>query len=193
MEHQIIINENFLSKKECNHLLKFSIDNPKLYETQCRETDLFWDKRTIPCFGSHLTIDLQALSWKYLKKVETEIEKVSEYSSVFCDNLNFVKWWSGYEQPPHADGETTDGSNHPFPWRKFGCVYYLNDNYDGGEIWFPNFNIEIKPKPNTMIFFPGDTLHLHGVREVTNGTRHTIASFWGYDETKKLSVYNTRE
>jgi len=190
---KIKIYENFLTKRECNKLLKFSMDNPNLYETECREDSPFWDKRTLPCFGDKITIDIKALAWKYLKKVEKEIEDVADYSYVFCDNLNFVKWWDGYEQTPHADGENQDGTEHPFHWRKFGCVYYLNDNYEGGEIWFPNFDFSIKPKPNTMIFFPGDNEHLHGVKNVSKGTRHTIASFWGYDETKRLSVYDTRE
>ena len=192
-EHDIKIFENFLSQEECDTLLSFSIENPNLYETESRETNEFWDKRTIPCFGNHIPINIQALSWKYLKKVEKEIEKVADYSYVYCDNLNFVKWWDGYEQHPHADGEEPDGTPHPYPWRKFGCVYYLNNDYKGGEIYFPNFDLSIKPKPNTMIFFPGDVKHLHGVKNVSKGTRHTIASFWGYDETKRLPIYDTKE
>lgn len=193
MKHSIKIHENFLSEEECKTLLQFSKDNSFLYETECREDNEFWDKRTLPCFSDKISIDIKALSWKYLKKAEHEIEKEADYSYIFCDNLNFVKWWDGYEQQPHADGEEENGNEHPFSWRKFGCVYYLNDDYEGGEIWFPNFDISIKPKPNTMIFFPGNITHLHGVRNVTKGTRHTIASFWGYDETKRLSIYDTRE
>jgi len=184
---KIKIYENFLDDVECKSLLHFSEENPSLYESNSEEEFDFWDKRTLSCLHSSIPTNIKNICFDYLKKVETEIQKVGE-SKVYCDTVNFVKWWDGYEQLPHADGEEPDGSSHPYPWRKFGCVYYLNDDYEGGEIYFPNFDFSIKPKPNTMIFFPGDVEHLHGVRNVNKGTRHTIASFWGYDGYQGISI-----
>jgi predicted 2-oxoglutarate/Fe(II)-dependent dioxygenase YbiX len=86
---------------------------------------------------------------------------------------------------PHADSENPDGIPHPFPWRDFASVIYLNDDYDGGTIYFPNLNIELKPLPGTLITFPGTLRYLHGVRRVTGGMRHTIASFITFDESKR--------
>jgi Rps23 Pro-64 3,4-dihydroxylase Tpa1-like proline 4-hydroxylase len=57
---------------------------------------------------------------------------------------------------------------------------YLNDEYEGGEINFPENNIMVKPKPGTIVFFPCH--YIHEVMEVTenlNGPtrRHTMPLF----------------
>ena len=91
-------------------------------------------------------------------------------------------------QHAHADGENKN-EKHPFFWRNFGCVYYLNDDYEGGEIYFPNQNIKLKPKPNTLVFFPGTLEYLHGVNPITNGIRYTLTSFWTFDKLHKMNGY----
>lgn len=192
MEHRIKVIENFLDNKDRQTLLKFCENNPELYLQTNHETEGFWSNRTLPIFGSNIPTEIKNIGWDYLTLISQNISLAAGGRRVWCDNLNFVKWWDGYVQHPHADGENPDGSIHPFPWRAFGCVYYLNDDYDGGEIWFPNFGIEIKPKPNMLAFFPGDVAHLHGVRNTTNGVRYTLASFWGFDESKKLYEYVSR-
>jgi predicted 2-oxoglutarate/Fe(II)-dependent dioxygenase YbiX len=53
-------------------------------------------------------------------------------------------------------------------------MYYPNDDYDGGEIVFPDYDLKIKPKPNSLIMFPGNENYLHGVLEVLKGFRHTF-------------------
>ena len=52
-------------------------------------------------------------------------------------------------------------------------MYYLNDDYEGGEIFFPDYNLKIKPKPNSLLMFPGNENYAHGVKEVTKGFRYT--------------------
>jgi hypothetical protein len=56
-------------------------------------------------------------------------------------------------------------------------LIYLNDNYEGGEIYFPERNISIKPKPRMLIAFPGNVNYLHGVSENKNATRFNLSLF----------------
>ena len=195
MENNIRVYENFLSDYEVDTLYNFSLNNADLYQSDTIETDDFWKNRTLHLFSDRFPIptEVNIIARNLLSKIKPLIERtIGDGREVWPDTLNYAKWWDGYEQPPHADGEEPDGSIHQFHWRKFGCVYYLNDDYDGGEIWFPNFNMEMKPKKNMLAFFPGDVNHLHGVRNVTNGVRHTIASFWTYDVTKRMNIYDGR-
>ena len=39
-------------------------------------------------------------------------------------------------------------------------------------------NFEPKIKPGMLVLFPGTLEYLHGVKEVTQGVRYTIASFF---------------
>ena len=115
-----------------------------------------------------------------------EIKKDYEIpNEIYADYIGLVKWKDGDFQHPHADGENENGK-HPYHWRHFGCVYYLNDNYDGGEIYFPKQNIELKPKPNTLVFFPGTLEYLHGVKPTTKGIRYTLTSFWTFDKSYSI-------
>lgn len=100
---------------------------------------------------------------------------------LYGDTLQIVRWLPGYELHPHADQANPDGSPHPFPWRDFAAITFLNDDFTGGELHFPHRALVVKPIPGTAIIFPGNLEYLHGVREVKTGVRYTIASFFTYD------------
>jgi Rps23 Pro-64 3,4-dihydroxylase Tpa1-like proline 4-hydroxylase len=61
--------------------------------------------------------------------------------------------------------------------RKISMVYYMNDNYTGGEIVFPRFNLTIKPEADAMIMFPSTYVYNHSVLPVTEGTRYSVVSW----------------
>jgi predicted 2-oxoglutarate/Fe(II)-dependent dioxygenase YbiX len=61
---------------------------------------------------------------------------------------------------------------------------YLNDDYNGGELYFPQHNLEFKPPIYSFIMFPGGHENIHGVKEITEGTRYTMVSFWDYADAE---------
>ena len=65
------------------------------------------------------------------------------------------------------------------------ALLYLNEDYTGGELFFPLQNWEYKPKPGTLIFFKGDHTIPHGVKKVESGERVNMISFL-YNEKDKL-------
>lgn len=64
-----------------------------------------------------------------------------------------------------------------FMTRKVSIVYYFNDDYEGGEIVFPRFNVEIKPKANQLALFPANYMYNHNVNKVTKGTRYSMVNW----------------
>jgi predicted 2-oxoglutarate/Fe(II)-dependent dioxygenase YbiX len=56
--------------------------------------------------------------------------------------------------------------------------YFLNDNYEGGEIEFDHFNLKIKPKENQAVFFPSNYVYSHKVHPVTEGIRYSVVGWW---------------
>jgi len=89
-----------------------------------------------------------------------------------------IRWFPGIEQKPHADKQLNDGSPNPFPTYDLNSLLYYNDQFDGGELYYPQHDIEIKPEPGLAVAHPGDTYYLHGVKMVTNGERYTTPSFY---------------
>lgn len=93
-----------------------------------------------------------------------------------------VRWLPGQFQKPHADKELHEGPDaglpNDFPYYDLSSLFYLNDDYEGGELYFPLQNVQFKPKKGAAYFFPGDKNYIHGVTEIKNGIRYTCPFFW---------------
>ena len=102
------------------------------------------------------------------------IEK--DYSSSFGigfydhDNYQILKYGVGQKFTNHID----DSLKHH---RRVSTVYYANDDYEGGEILFPRFNVQYKPKANEMLVFPSTYVYNHSVSQVISGTRYAVVSW----------------
>lgn len=58
--------------------------------------------------------------------------------------------------------------------RDITAIFYLNDNYTGGELEFTKLGLTYKPKKNSMIVFPSYYEFSHRVHPVTSGTRISL-------------------
>ncbi|MGB5773504.1 MAG: 2OG-Fe(II) oxygenase [Sedimenticolaceae bacterium] len=74
----------------------------------------------------------------------------------------------------HRDNMTPDARH-----RRFALSLNLNEDYEGGELVFPEFGACLyRPPAAGALVFSGS--HLHGAREVTAGTRYVLLTFlWG--------------
>lgn len=111
-------------------------------------------------------------------------ENVDNFFQVDCDPTTpaMVRWLPGQFQNPHADKELHEGPDagkpNFFPWYDIAGLFYVNDDYEGGELYFPKQNIQFKPKAGSAYFFPGDMNYIHGVTEIKSGIRYTVPFFW---------------
>lgn len=72
----------------------------------------------------------------------------------------------------HADGSELNSNRVTH-----GFVAYLNDDFVGGEVYYPNLGISLKPIKNSLVIHPGTLEYLHGVTDVTSGVRFNLAFF----------------
>lgn len=114
------------------------------------------------------------------KKIIEDFFNLSLYRNV----PSIVVWRPGDSQLLHADKEYLEGSNddYPSPDNDIAALFYLNDEYTGGEIYFPIQNILIKMDAGDAIFFPGDKEYMHQVHKVESGLRFTCVCFWRVTE-----------
>ena len=89
----------------------------------------------------------------------------------------------GGHYKPHIDGEsiwmTPRGEKI---WKKstdrdLSIVFYLNDEFAGGDFVFPELKIRVRPEPGMMVCFPSNHHYMHGVEPVTKGKRYSIVSW----------------
>lgn len=72
---------------------------------------------------------------------------------------------------PHVD-RNIENTNNTMDWT---CLIYLNDEYDGGELYFDDLGIKIKPTAGSIIFFP--CLTKHSVKPIVDGNKYYIFLF----------------
>ena len=84
---------------------------------------------------------------------------------------------------PHVDAETLYKDDDGLElWEKtldrdLSVVYFINDDFAGGELFFPALDLVIEPEAGTLVCFPSDHNYVHGVRPVTSGHRYTIVTW----------------
>jgi predicted 2-oxoglutarate/Fe(II)-dependent dioxygenase YbiX len=71
-----------------------------------------------------------------------------------------------------------NGLPNPFPDYDINSLFYYNDDFDGGELYYPQHGITVKPEPGLAVLHPGDINYLHGVKIVTSGERFTTPAFY---------------
>lgn len=173
-----LIQPNFLTFDVRSNLLNFCEESEDKFGPLGQD---FWSGRFINLDRIHNKSIEQTLLDARHKMKSFLSDHLQTEKPVYSEMLQLVRWVQTYQLEPHADQENPDGLPHPYPWRDFAGVIYLNDDYEGGSIHFPRQQLEIKPDAGTLVTFPGTLEYLHGVREVTEGVRYTIACFFTHD------------
>lgn len=91
--------------------------------------------------------------------------------------FNFVKYeGSGTHFKVHAD-------HGPTYVCTVSVVVYLNDDYEGGEIWFPRMDgLSIKPKAGDVVVFPSTYIYEHASQDMISGTKYAVVIMTDYND-----------
>lgn len=61
---------------------------------------------------------------------------------------------------------------------QYAAVLYYNDDYTEGEVFFPQHDLKLRPKPGSLLVFPGTDDYIHGVHPVGEGpVRYILPAF----------------
>ncbi|MDA0898411.1 MAG: 2OG-Fe(II) oxygenase [Bacteroidetes bacterium] len=69
------------------------------------------------------------------------------------------------------------------------CTAVLNDDFDGGNMFFEFYDLEVPVSAGEILFFPSNYVGTHCVKLVTKGTRFSYVSWYGHgspDENKNI-------
>jgi hypothetical protein len=187
---RIFLIKNFLSKDEVDYILevarsasqsdwegyylegakaiaklKFGRDDiDNLVDEGVFEITTNWIDKSLPIQNKEFTV-----------KIEKRVSRIFE----FDENLEFKgfstiqRQYSGTPLVDHVDNDTDNSL-------EYALVFYLNNDYNGGQIYFVNQNIQMVPDPGSLLIFPTSSGWRHGVREVLDGpTRYVVPCFTG--------------
>ena len=92
----------------------------------------------------------------------------------------------------HSPGPQKPGFTEPtYPnWKDrwdgyLACNIYLNDDYNGGEVYFTERNYAFKPKANSIVTWPGNKNFIHGITETRTTNRYVYGFFIKFAEYEK--------
>lgn len=88
------------------------------------------------------------------------------------------KWETGAYARKHSDNTDEHGNSGAFTRSRYAAFLYLNDDFEGGLLQFPDQEITIQPKVGMLAAFDGGFNNMHEVSLITKGVRYTIGSFW---------------
>jgi hypothetical protein len=73
----------------------------------------------------------------------------------------------------------------------YTIVVYLNDDYEGGELFFvdPEINVKIKPEKGSIVMFPSTLPYLHQSCDIINGRKMLITHHWKNDSLIKRDEF----
>jgi Rps23 Pro-64 3,4-dihydroxylase Tpa1-like proline 4-hydroxylase len=86
------------------------------------------------------------------------------------ETFSILKYGVGQKFTNHID-------DHPNYHRRVSMVYYMNEDYQGGEISFPRFDLTYKPKADELLLFPSGYTYNHSVSPVSSGVRYAIVGW----------------
>ena len=119
--------------------------------------------------STYLTKHINAAIIKYLNMSKKDISGYIARSS-----YEISSWKLGKTMPPHIDTIKYEDEDTHNPRPIINVLLYLTDDYDGGEIVFPDCGVSLKPKAGSVVVFDSDLMH--GVNAVVSGERKTLES-----------------
>lgn len=170
---EIYLYENFLTKKETDKIYK------KLKKSSWKK---MWDlDRLVPETSKKMRIT---------KKIARRLEKIID-GYLVDGNPAINRMVVGAYWGKHSDNEEfelirdlADKYKKGMSFKvmhnvKYGVVVYINDDYEGGEIYYVNQGISYKPKAGDLLIHSSEKKCMHGVRTVVSGVRYAWSSNLG--------------
>lgn len=168
-------------------------------------SDLEWSEKITLESSKNKSLKEFTDSFYYITKKYTESQGIVldnwEFGSPDLCYYNEMSGVSGTQAMNYHTDYQLERDYEPGMKFETTSVFYLNDNYDGGEICFKVFEedyskvlhrISYKPSKGDAIIFPSKHPVYHGVKIVENGTKYIIRSYWKYWQDGTEEYYNDK-
>jgi hypothetical protein len=180
----IVIYENFLSDEDCQKMVN-------ALDAQAENGKISW--MPISFYESYSSVlpqdnDQEIIDAGLVPTIFSDIENVMPEAIASVHDLDpktiskigyhTQKWEPGAYARVHSDNTDEEGNSGAFTRSRYAGFLYLNNNFEGGLLRFPDQDIEIQPKTGMLAVFDGGFNNMHEVTMITSGVRYTIGSFW---------------
>jgi hypothetical protein len=106
-------------------------------------------------------------------------EKIGEYSTQWQFDLRGIEDPSIQKYKPEGDHYDFHHDDGPGMHRVVSALVYLNTVHEGGETYFPEFDLKIKPEVGKLVIFPSNYIYRHAALSPESGVKYA-AAYWAY-------------
>jgi hypothetical protein len=173
---EIFYLENFFSQHknlkekveiECNRVAFLDYENNEIPYGVMNKSGYFLIKKESPLHDLILE-----LNFKIQLEIEIILNKklISQWQNT--EHVGVIgRYPTGGSLPDHADKVHLQDEYY-----YYSSVYYLNNNYKGGKLFFPEKNISVEPKENSVVFLPSHFIHRS--EEIISGEKIVSPTFF---------------
>lgn len=121
-------------------------------------------------FEDYVGKNKERLSLNIASPVENNIDVNQMPERTWIDQKNILvrKYTEGSFMLPHGDGGVGIVPS-------FTALLWLNEDFEGGELEFPDLDLTIKPETGSVLVFP--SMSEHGVKTLISGERFVTSAY----------------
>lgn len=166
LSDNIYLYKNFLSIEEYTKMHEYCISLPEEQWKFQTKHDWFKDKVSYPTnkllFLYDRLTDLVSPDYTLLPSLNLRRLRTGEEMYLHSDNLTDTNK-SNYKKEDHTI--------------EYGIVVYFNNNYEGGEIYYPQKELTYRPNAGDLVIHGAQKDCEHKVNQVISGTRYSYSNF----------------
>lgn len=114
-------------------------------------------------------------------RLHTAVTEAYNLNNFTISGFVLSKYVSGSHIREHSDTGVNSTK------RLVTCVQYFNDEYSGGQLLFPRFDISYRPNKGELILFYSE--YSHAVKQIISGIRYCMVSFVNSKNILKLPKF----
>ncbi len=134
--------------------------------------------------------------------------KISETANAICENVfgtvipqyygariewyetpHIIRYRAGGKYVPHSDADELKDNQSGWSRimeRDFSAIIYFNEGFEGGQLFFPNQDYRITPRPGMLVCFPSDHRFIHTAEPVLSGIRYAFVTWAAAVGTERI-------
>jgi predicted 2-oxoglutarate/Fe(II)-dependent dioxygenase YbiX len=187
LRHKIRVVENFVAPSLCEEVVR-SVNASVMQDASVDDNDPTVAGRVDKEVRNVLVHDIRAV----FEEVNGTIQHIVDELIEPFYGVRIESW----EQPDiliyppggfyvtHNDGESVvhDPVRYVWEWRRtvdrdISVVWYLNDDFEGGGLFFPQYQFTAQPGTGMVVTFPSTHEFAHAAQSVLRGTRYAVVTW----------------
>ena len=139
------------------------------------------DCKLSPAHLEHVPPQFAELRNVYNDTVIKLKECLNHYQSMYnivmdyMEAINYVRYEPGQHFAVHADSGFSYNCT-------VSSVMYLNDDYEGGELWFPFLDLTYTPVAGDIVIFPSTYIYAHASKPITSGVKYSAVTMFDWND-----------